>query len=136
MAEKFSQIQELRQEQKLMQNISQQKLLQAQLVELPLPQLIERVNAEMDDNPALEIGAESQEEADVSSDYFDDRLVLMRLRIMTVSVNVKTGSRPWTMPCRALAVTMRIYPSTTTATISARSARTGLSDKRNPSTTI
>jgi len=72
MAEKFSQIQELRQEQKLMQNISQQKLLQAQLVELPLPQLIERVNAEMDDNPALEIGAESQEEADVSSDYFDD----------------------------------------------------------------
>ena len=73
MAEKFSQIQELRQEQKLMQNISQQKLLQAQLMELPIAQLIERVNAEMDDNPALEVGTESQEEADVSSDYFDDQ---------------------------------------------------------------
>ena len=73
MAEKFSQIQELRQEQKLMQNISQQKLLQAQLMELPIAQLIERVNAEMDDNPALEVGTESQEDADVSSDYFDDQ---------------------------------------------------------------
>ena len=36
------------------QSITQQQLLQAQLIELPITQLQERVNAEMDDNPALE----------------------------------------------------------------------------------
>ena len=36
------------------QSITQQQLLQAQLIELPITQLLERVNAEMDDNPALE----------------------------------------------------------------------------------
>ncbi len=56
-----SQIQEQKQEQKLAQSFSQQQLLQAQLTELPITQLIERVNAEMDDNPALEIGTESPE---------------------------------------------------------------------------
>jgi len=34
------------------QSITQQQLLQAQLIELPITQLIERVNTEMDDNPA------------------------------------------------------------------------------------
>ena len=63
-----SQIQEQKQEQKLAQSFSQQQLLQAQLTELPITQLIERVNAEMDDNPALEIGAESPEFPD-SPDY-------------------------------------------------------------------
>lgn len=52
-----SQIQVQSQEQTLKQTqtFSQQQLLQAQLVELPVAQLVERVRAEMDDNPALEI---------------------------------------------------------------------------------
>lgn len=49
-----SQIQEQRQEQRLQQSISQQQLLRAQLVELPIQQLAERVETEMNDNPALE----------------------------------------------------------------------------------
>ena len=51
-----NQIQEQRltQEQRLAQSITQQQLLHAQLVELPITQLVERVNAEMDDNPAIE----------------------------------------------------------------------------------
>lgn len=52
-----SQIQVQSQEQALKQTqtFSQQQLLQAQLVELPIAQLVERVRAEMDDNPALEV---------------------------------------------------------------------------------
>ena len=49
-----TQIQEQRQEQHLQQTISQQQLLRAQLVELPIQQLAERVETEMHDNPALE----------------------------------------------------------------------------------
>lgn len=45
------------------QSITQQQLLQAQLIELPITQLLERVNAEMDDNPALE------QNTDDSDDY-------------------------------------------------------------------
>ena len=56
-----SQIQEQKQEQKLAQSFSQQQLLQAQLTELPITQLIERINTEMDDNPALETGTEGQD---------------------------------------------------------------------------
>ena len=55
MANNQGQIQEQKLEQKLSQSITQQQLLQAQLVELPVAQLAERVNAEMDDNPALEV---------------------------------------------------------------------------------
>ena len=42
-----SQVQEQRltQEQRLVQSITQQQLLHAQLVELPITQLVERVNA-------------------------------------------------------------------------------------------
>ena len=50
--------QRLTQQQRLAQTISQQQLLQAQLTELPVAQLLERVNAEMDDNPALEPSAD------------------------------------------------------------------------------
>ena len=50
----LSQIQELKLEQKLGQSISHQQLLQASLVELPLAQLVDRINTEMNDNPALE----------------------------------------------------------------------------------
>lgn len=49
-----TQIQEQRQEQRNLQTISQQQLLQAQLVEMPIQQLMERIEAEMHDNPALE----------------------------------------------------------------------------------
>ena len=61
MSERQGQIQELKQEQKQSQSFSQQQLLQAQLVELPITQLIERVNTEMNDNPALEVSTESPE---------------------------------------------------------------------------
>ena len=59
MNEKTGLIQEQKQEQKLAQSFSQQQLLYAQLVELPVTQLLERVNTEMDDNPALEINPEN-----------------------------------------------------------------------------
>jgi len=58
MAQEQIQEQRLVQQQKLAQSITKQQLLQAQLTELPITQLQERVNAEMDDNPALEISAE------------------------------------------------------------------------------
>ena len=56
-----SQIQEQRQEQRLQQTISQQQLLRAQLVELPIQQLEERVETEMNDNPALEASTDEDE---------------------------------------------------------------------------
>ena len=56
-----SQIQEQRQEQRLQQTISQQQLLRAQLVELPIQQLAERVETEMNDNPALETSTDEDE---------------------------------------------------------------------------
>ncbi len=55
MAQEQIQEQKLTQQQRLTQSITQQQLLQAQLTELPITQLMERVNAEMDDNPALEV---------------------------------------------------------------------------------
>ena len=64
-----NQIQEQSQQQKLSQAISHQQLLQASLVELPLMQLVDRVNTEMNDNPALE--QESPYDDVDSSDYSD-----------------------------------------------------------------
>ncbi len=55
-----SQIQEQKLEQKLQQSISAQQLLQAQLVELPITQLMERVETEMHDNPALETAQDEE----------------------------------------------------------------------------
>ena len=51
-----SQVQEQRQTQgqKLMQSISQQQMLVSSLIELPVTQLADRINVEMNDNPALE----------------------------------------------------------------------------------
>ena len=80
MNERLGQIQEQKQEQKLSQSITQQQLLQAQLVELPITQLLERINTEMYDNPALEVSTESPElaefsefpESQESSDSSDD----------------------------------------------------------------
>ena len=77
-----SQIQEQRQTQgqKLTQSISHQQLLQATLVELPITQLVDRINTEMNDNPALETDsgydlpdapeyADYQDDQDASDDY-------------------------------------------------------------------
>ena len=63
MSDKYGQIQEQRQTQqlKLGQTISHQQLLQASLVELPITQLVDRINTEINDNPALE--AESHSDA-------------------------------------------------------------------------
>ncbi len=70
MAQEQIQEQRLTQQQRLTQSITQQQLLQAQLTELPITQLMERVNAEMDDNPALEVSDEEfsdyQEPAEAS----------------------------------------------------------------------
>ena len=64
--------QRLTQQQKLAQTVSQQQMLQSQLTELPVAQLLERVNAEMDDNPALEVAVNDssaeQEYADAAGD--------------------------------------------------------------------
>ena len=70
MSDRLTQIQEQRQEQRLGQTISQQQLLQAQLVELPLTQLLERISTEMNDNPALE--AEPTDDHDIWSDDGSD----------------------------------------------------------------
>lgn len=58
------QIQEQRQEQRLTQTLSQQQLLVTQLLELPITQLQDRVNTEMNDNPALETSAEFPDDPD------------------------------------------------------------------------
>ena len=58
-----------------MQSVSQQQLLTAQLVELPVTQLMERITTEMDDNPALEVKADGDDEGDYglsSGDDYDD----------------------------------------------------------------
>ena len=62
MAQRQVQEQKLTQQQKLTQSITQQQLLQAQLTELPITQLLERIKTEMDDNPALEISADENQE--------------------------------------------------------------------------
>ena len=59
------QIQKQEQSLKQTQSITQQQLLQARLVELPIAQLQDRIKTEMDDNPALE--------ADSPNDGFDDQ---------------------------------------------------------------
>ena len=71
MAERFGQIQEqkLTQGQKLTQAISQQQLLVSSLVELPITQLADRINVEMNDNPALEVTNPGSD--DYPADYSD-----------------------------------------------------------------
>lgn len=63
MAQGQIQEQKLAQQQKLSQSITQQQLLVAQMTEMPITQLMERVNTEMNDNPALE------QKSDDYSDY-------------------------------------------------------------------
>ena len=63
-----SQIQEQKQEQRLLQTVSQQQLLQSHLIELPIQQFVERIETEMHDNPALESDSENPDFPDYS-DY-------------------------------------------------------------------
>ena len=75
MSDKLGQIQEqkLTQGQKLTQTISQQQMLVSSLVELPVNQLVDRINTEMNDNPALESEANyDTPEYLESPDYSDD----------------------------------------------------------------
>lgn len=68
MNEKIGQQQELRQEQRLGQQVTQQQLLHSQLVELPITGLLERINIELNDNPALET---APDDYDRNNDYQD-----------------------------------------------------------------
>ena len=64
------QIQEQSQQLKQGQSFSHQQLLQASLVELPVTQLIDRINTEMNDNPALETdGSYDNPEGQDYTDY-------------------------------------------------------------------
>lgn len=65
------QTQEQSQQQSLKQTatISQQQLIQASLIELPLMQLVDRINTEMYDNPALESSSSNSDSDD--NDSFD-----------------------------------------------------------------
>lgn len=66
------QVQEQRQEQRLQQSISQQQLLQAQLIELPVQQLIDRIETELHDNGALEPVVNEGPEYSDYADYSED----------------------------------------------------------------
>ena len=60
MAQEQIQIQTQKQQQ--LQRLSQQQMLQVKLLEMPLTELEESVNAELDDNPALEAGGEEADD--------------------------------------------------------------------------
>jgi len=60
MAQEQVQIQTQKQQQ--VQRLSQQQMLQVKLLEMPLTELEESVNAELDDNPALEAGGEEADD--------------------------------------------------------------------------
>lgn len=72
MAQSQVQVQKQEQSLKQTQSITQQQLLQAQLTELPIAQLIDKINTEMDDNPALEAESPNESAIDESSDSYDD----------------------------------------------------------------
>jgi RNA polymerase sigma-54 factor len=63
------QLQKQEQTLKQTQSITQQQLLQAKLVELPIAQLLDRINVEMNDNPALEASAPSDDMDGPDSDF-------------------------------------------------------------------
>lgn len=69
MNEKYGQIQEQTQQLKQGQSYSYQQLLQASLVELPVAQLVDRINTEMNDNPALEVANPGDDDYQDHMDY-------------------------------------------------------------------
>ena len=72
MAEKYGQIQEQTQQLKQGLMISRQQLLQASLVELPVTQLVDRINTEMNDNPALETSSPGDDDYELAASQGDD----------------------------------------------------------------
>jgi len=72
MSERIGQIQEQKQTQKLALNISHQQLLQSSLMELPVTQLIDRIQTEMNDNPALEVDDSEYGDIPDGGDYSDN----------------------------------------------------------------
>ena len=67
-----TQIQEQLQQQKLGQTFSQQQLLQSSLIELPVAQLVDRINTEMNDNPALECESPYDDNDQTEENNFGD----------------------------------------------------------------
>lgn len=65
------QVQVQKTEQKQVQTVSQQQLLQAKLIELPVAQLIDRINTEMNDNPALETDGHEDDDETLAYDADD-----------------------------------------------------------------
>ena len=70
MAQEQVQIQEQKQQQ--VQRLSQQQMLQVKLLEMPLTELEESINAELDDNPALEKGREDGEQLEETNEIESD----------------------------------------------------------------
>ena len=70
MAQEQVQIQEQKQQQ--VQRLSQQQMLQVKLLEMPLTELEESINAELDDNPALEKGREDREQLEETNEIESD----------------------------------------------------------------
>ena len=70
MAQEQIQIQEQKQLQ--VQRLSQQQMLQVKLLEMPLTELEESINAELDDNPALEKGREDGEQFEETNEIESD----------------------------------------------------------------
>ena len=70
MAQEQVQIQEQKQQQ--VQRLSQQQMLQVKLLEMPLTELEESINAELDDNPALEKGREDGEQFEETNEIESD----------------------------------------------------------------
>ena len=62
MSDRYGTIQEQTQQLKQGLNVSHQQLLQASLLELPVMQLVDRINTEMNDNPALETAVPGDED--------------------------------------------------------------------------
>jgi RNA polymerase sigma-54 factor len=65
-------IQTQAQQQAQLQKLSPQQLLQVKLLELPVNELEQRINIEMDDNPALEIKGMADDDNDVLKEHADN----------------------------------------------------------------
>ncbi len=72
MSQRQIQTQEQQLKQDLRLAVSRQQLLEAHLIELPLNEFVDRVNTEMNDNPALEIEVEGEGMTDMGDLYGDD----------------------------------------------------------------
>ena len=105
MAEKYGQIQEQTQQLKQGLMISRQQLLQASLVELPVTQLVDRINTEMNDNPALETSSPGDDDYELAASQGDDLSTLNSQRIPTRTtsrlLSAKSASRHSTRPSAA-----------------------------------